>query len=131
MESPKGGDGVTRFPLDGTGKGIGRALVSVKGGKAPGPTAVRDLPGTVDAQRVQVGVLVTLAEPTRGMTDAAQHAGIYTWPWNQANYPKVQVITVPQLLAGETANLPPSLLPYVAAQRQVKAAAEQAGLFDA
>ncbi len=125
----KGADGVIRFPLDGTGKAIGQILVSVKGGKAPGPTAVRDLAGTVDAQRAQMGVLVTLAEPTRGMTDAAQHAGLYTWPWNGATYPKVQIITVAELLDGKTPDAPPSILPYVEAKRQLKPTAEQGGLF--
>lgn len=125
----KGVDGVVRFPLDGTGKNIGKILVSVKGGKAPGPTAVRDLAGTVDAQRAQMGILITLAEPTRGMTDAAQHAGRYEWPWNQQTYPKVQIITVAELLGGKTPDAPPSILPYVEAKRQLKPTAEQSGLF--
>ena len=37
-------------------------------------------------------------------SSAAQHAGLYTWPWNQATYPKVQIMTVAELLAG---GLPP------------------------
>jgi DNA modification methylase len=126
----KGADGVIRFPLDGTGKNIGKVLVSVKGGKAPGPAVVRELGGTVATQRGQMGLLVTLEAPTRGMKDEAQHAGTYTWPWNGTVYPKVQIITVPELLAGDAANLPPSLLPYVAAKRQLRPAAEQGGLFD-
>lgn len=125
----KGVDGVIRFPLDGTGKSIGRALVSVKGGKAPGPTAVRDLAGTLDAQRAEMGVLITLEEPTRGMVDAAQHAGLYTWPWNGQTYPRVQLLTVEQLLGGKRPDAPPSLLPYVEAKRQLKPAASQDGMF--
>jgi DNA modification methylase len=126
----KGVDGVIRFPLDSSGKSIGKALVSVKGGKAPGPTAIRDLAGTVEAQRAQMGVLVALAEPTRGMADAARHAGLYTWPWNGQSYPKVQMVTIESLLSGERLEMPPPLLPYVQAQRQLKPAAEQGGLFD-
>jgi hypothetical protein len=120
---------VIRFPLDGTGKNIGRILVSVKGGKTPGPTAVRDLAGTIHAQRAQMGVLVTLEEPTRGMVDAAQHAGLYTWPWNNATFPKVQIVKVGELLAGKRLDAPPPLLPYVEAKRQLKTTAEQGGLF--
>jgi DNA modification methylase len=126
----KGVDGVIRFPLDGTGKNIGKVLVSVKGGKAPGPTAMRDLAGTVEAQRAQMGVLVTLAEPTRGMLDAARHAGVYTWEWNGQAYPKVQIVTVEELLAGARLEMPPPLMPYVRAKRQLRLAAEQEGLFD-
>lgn len=125
----KGADGVIRFPLDGTGKNIGQILVSVKGGRAPGPTAVRDLAGTIEAKRAEMGVLVTLSEPTKGMVDAANHAGIYRWPWNGETYPKVQILTVAQLLDGERPDAPPSLLPYVEAKRQVALAAEQRGLF--
>jgi hypothetical protein len=127
----RGADGRIRFPLDRTGKRIGLVLVSVKGGKAPGPAAVRDLIGTVESERAEMGLLVTLDEPTRGMTDAARHSGTYAWPWNGAIYPRVQIITIPQLLGGETPDLPPSLLPYVAAKRQLLSAAEQGGLFDA
>lgn len=76
-----------------------------------------------------MGVLVALEEPTRGMTDAAQHAGLYTWPWNGETFPKVQIVTVGELLQGTRLDAPPSLLPYVEAKRQVKVAAEQDGLF--
>lgn len=126
----KGVDGVIRFPLDGTGKRVGKVLVSVKGGKSPGPTAVRDLVGTVESQRAEMGVLVTLEEPTRGMVDAANHSGLYTWEWNGATFPKVQIVTVAQLLNDERPNVPPTLLPYMPAKRQLKLAAEQTGLFD-
>lgn len=127
----KGVDGVIRFPLDSAAKSIGRALVSVKGGKSPGPTAVRDLAGTVEAHQAQMGVLVTLEPPTRGMIDAAHHAGIYTWPYNGHTYPKVQLITVAELLAGDRPDAPMSLMPYVEAKGQVNRAAEQTGLLEA
>jgi hypothetical protein len=97
------------------------SIAEVKGGKAPGPTAVRDLAGTVEAKRGQMGLLVTLEKPTREMVDAAQHAGLNTWPWNGVIYPKVQTISVPERLADQTPNLPPSLLPYIEAKRQLKA----------
>ena len=61
----KGVDGVARFYLD--KKTIGRVLVSVKGGKNIGPHFVRDLVGTVDTQKAQMGVLITMATPTRGV----------------------------------------------------------------
>lgn len=47
----KGIDGVARFPL-GPKNQFGRVLVSVKGGKSLNPSMVRDLGGTVDAQKV-------------------------------------------------------------------------------
>jgi site-specific DNA-methyltransferase (adenine-specific) len=111
----KGIDGVARFYLDKTT--MGRVLVSVKGGKVVGPQFVRDLIGTVETHKAQMGILITLAEPTRGILDAADHGGIYTWPLNGQTFPRVQVITVKQLLAGVRPKMPTAMLPYIQAAR--------------
>jgi hypothetical protein len=95
----------------------GRALVSVKGGKMIGPGMVRDLLGTVETQKAEMGVLVTLTKPTPGMKDAANHAGTYTWPVNAQQFPKIQLFTVEQLLAGKRPQMPPTMTPYIKAQR--------------
>ena len=113
----KGVDGVARFYLD--KKTIGRVLASVKGGKNVGPGFVRDLIGTVESQRAQMGVLITMAAPSRGVIDAANHGGVYTWPVNGQTYPRIQVITVADLLAGKRPRMPQLMLPYVQASRAV------------
>jgi hypothetical protein len=69
-------------------KATGRVLVSVKGGKNIGPSLVCNLPGTVETQRAQMGVLITMAEPARGVIDAANHGGVYTWPVNGQMFPE-------------------------------------------
>lgn len=112
----KGIDGVIRFFTDASG-GTGRALVSVKGGKTVGPTAVRDLLGTVETQKAEMGVLVTLTKPTPGMRDAADHGGTYTWPVNGQQFPKIQTLTVTELLDGKRPAMPLTLTPYIAAKR--------------
>lgn len=122
----KGVDGVARFYLD--KKTTGRVLVSVKGGRNLGPAFVRDLIGTVETQRAQMGVLITMAEPSRGVADAANHGGVYTWPVNGQTFPRVQVVTVADLLAGRRPRMPQLLLPYVSATRAVPEAV-QMGLF--
>jgi DNA modification methylase len=106
----KGVDGVARFYLD--RKTNGRVLVSVKGGKTVGPQFVRDLLGTVQTQKAQMGVLITMAEPTPGIMDAANHGGTYTWPVNGEVFPRVQVITVRDLLNGKMPEMPSLLMPY-------------------
>jgi hypothetical protein len=58
-----------------------------------------------------------MEEPTKGMVEAAQHSGIYTLHANGQGFPKVQIISVEQLLAGKRANTPPTLMPYTQAQR--------------
>lgn len=124
----KGIDGVARFFLDGSGKNLGRILVSVKGGKTIGPQFVRDLLGTVESQKAEMGVLLTMSEPTRGIIDAVNHAGTYIHPANGQKFPKVQVMTVDQLLKGERPNMPLTTLPYIEAKR-VKAKNTDEGLF--
>lgn len=86
----KGIDGVIRFPLDNEGT-PGRVLISVKGGRMLNPGMLRDLVGTVESQRAEMGVLITMEKPTAGVVDAARLG---------RNFPKVQVITVGELLRG-------------------------------
>jgi hypothetical protein len=54
-----------------------------------------------------MGVLITMAEPTRGVRDAVNHGGTYMFPVNGQTFPRVQVITVAQLLRGERPKCPP------------------------
>ncbi|MGH3257120.1 MAG: restriction endonuclease [Streptosporangiaceae bacterium] len=111
----KGVDGVARFHLD--RKTAGRVLVSVKGGGNIGPEHVRELVGTVETQRAQIGVLITMEDPTRGMIDAVNHGGTYTWPVNGQTFPRVQVITVAEILAGKRPQTPTLMTRYQTAVR--------------
>jgi DNA modification methylase len=127
----KGIDGVARFPLGDPNKKarqVGQILISVKGGKNIGPQFVRDLLGTVNTQKAEMGVLITMTEPTRGVIDAVNHAGTYTHPANKQTFPKIQVVTVSELLAGKRPDLPLTLLPYVKASRSSATFADE-GLF--
>ncbi len=125
----KGIDGVARFPTDAKG-GIGRVLVSVKGGKTIGPQFARDLLGTVQTQKADMGVLVTMADVTRGTDDAVNHAGTYTLTANGQSFPKIQVMTIKQLLAGKRPQMPLTFLPYIQASRLSAPAGEQSPMFD-
>jgi DNA modification methylase len=111
----KGIDGVAKFVAD-TNHTIGRVLVSVKGGKVIGPNFVRDLLGTIQTQKAEMGVLISMAPATRGVTEAANHAGSYVWPINGESFPRLQVITIEELLAGKRPRLPGTLNPYIQAQ---------------
>ena len=111
----KGIDGVARFYLD--RKTVGRVIISVKGGKSVTPQFARDLIGVVATQKAQMGVLLTLAEPTPGVLDAVNHGGTYTWPINGATFPRIQVITVRELLEGRRPGLPTLMLPYIQAAK--------------
>lgn len=120
----KGIDGVARFPL-GPKNEFGRILVSVKGGKTLNPSMVRDLGGTVEAQKAAMGVLITLEAATKGVQDAIDHGGTYTHPANNQTFPKLQHITVADLMAGKTPKIPPTILPYIAAEKLERSATNE------
>lgn len=124
----KGIDGVARFPLDARGT-VGRILISVKGGKQLNPSMVRDLGGTVTTQKAEMGVLITNGPPTKGMVDEANHAGTYQHPHYAEPFPRIQIITVDELLSGKRPKMPPTLIPYIQAQK-AKASEGQISLFD-
>jgi hypothetical protein len=66
-----------------------------------------------------------MTNPPRGVMDAANHGGTYTWPVNGQTYPRVQVITVENLLRHRRPDMPPPILPYVQAARATQSAPEQ------
>lgn len=114
----KGVDGVIRWSSD-YKKAVDRAVVSVKGGVQLNPGMVRDLVGTVDHQNAAMGIFICLAEPTRGMREVADKSGVYEHPASGTQYPRIQIVTVAELLDGMRPAMPTPYLPYVKAQRQV------------
>jgi DNA modification methylase len=113
----RGVDGVVRFPVS-AANDIGRLIVSVKGGNL-NPSMVRDLAGTIEAQNAAMGVLITNQPATKGMVEAAQHSGSYEHPLTGARYPKVQIVSVRELLAGQRPKMPTPFLPYLQAPKFV------------
>ncbi len=114
----RGIDGVIRFPID--KRTIGRVLVSVKGGATLNPAMVRDLRGTVEREKAEMGVLITLAQPTRGMVEEANRSGSYVYELTGAEYPRIQIATVPDLLTGKRPAGPAYFPPYTQAKRMVQ-----------
>ncbi len=99
-------DGKINFIED--DKGIPKTLlVQVKSGHV-NSGYIRDLRGTVDRENAPIGVFITLEEPTKDMEKEALSAGYYTSiPW-QMEIPKIQILTIDQLLHGETIKMPPA-----------------------
>jgi len=96
----KGIDGVRYFVDEMKGKKpvTKTMLVQVKSGKV-GSKYIRDFVGTVTREKAHLGVFVTLKEPTKPMRTEAASAGTYTSPWDNQAYPKIQILTIDQLLA--------------------------------
>lgn len=107
-ESKKGGDkGIDGNIYFANGPyGLGRIIISVKGGNNVNPAMVRELAGTVDREGADMGVLVTLNSPTRGMeSDAANYGFVPKTP--HGRLPRVQIVTAEDLVDGRFPHLPP------------------------
>jgi hypothetical protein len=112
--SDKGIDGVIPFVADRNG-GFKRVMVSVKGGETVGVQAVRDLRGVIEREGEPIGVLLTLAKPTKDMETEAISAGHYQNELWQKQYPKLQILTVQQVLSGKRPEMPPHRSPFAEA----------------
>lgn len=76
-----------------------KIVVSVKGGANVGVSMVRDLKSVVDREKAQIGLFVTLNPPTKPMIKEATAAGYYDSPVGKS-YPKIQILTIEDLLNG-------------------------------
>jgi len=99
----KGIDGVIHFIDDPSGA-VRRVVVQVKSGHV-GVNAVRELE-TV-AKNDAIGVLITLEPPTTPMKVEAVAAGYYHSPIYDKDYPKIQILTIEELLGDKTVDMPP------------------------
>ena len=99
----KGIDGVIHF-IDEAGGGVKRVIVQVKSGHV-GVNAVRELKAV--SANDAIGVLITLEPPTGPMNVEAVDAGYYHSPIWDKDYPKIQILTIDELLQGKTVDMPP------------------------
>ena len=125
----KGIDGIINFIDDNTSK-VKRVIVQVKSGKVSRP-AISELAGTLSREEAAIGIFLTLEEPTREMRTEAVTAGFYHSPgWNQ-DYPRIQILTIKDLLAGlARVEMPPTTLTFKQAQRVKGEESPQKSLFD-
>jgi len=103
--SDKGIDGRIIFQGDKPGT-FESVILSVKAGHT-GAAHVRDLKGVLDREKAAIGVLISMQEPTRDMKTEAVTAGFYESATWGRKYPKVQLLTVAELLAGKKVVMPP------------------------
>jgi len=66
---------------------------------------IRDLKGVIEREKAQIGVFITLQEPTKPMRTEAISSGYYKSPLGH-NYPKIQILTVKELLEGKRIDYP-------------------------
>jgi len=100
----KGIDGRIIFMADTQGN-FESVILSVKGGKT-GAKDVRDLIGVLEREKAAIGVLISMHETTAPMRTEAVTAGFFQSKWGK-KFPKVQLLTIPNLLSGKQIEMPP------------------------
>ena len=101
----KGIDGKIVFQEDGAGK-FNSVILSVKAGHVT-VSQVRDLCGVLDREKAAIGVLISMEAPTKPMQTEAVTAGFYESTLWQKKYPKIQLLTIADLLGGKQIDMPP------------------------
>jgi DNA modification methylase len=85
--------------------GWGQIIISVKGGDNVGVASVRDLRGVIEREKAEMGVLVTLAEPTRQMVSEAVSAGFVSKSAH-GRKPRLQIVTAEEIINGRMPDFP-------------------------
>jgi site-specific DNA-methyltransferase (adenine-specific) len=115
--------------IDDAGGAPKRIIVQVKSGHVKSGD-IRDLAGTIEREKAAMGIYITLEEPTKPMITEAASAGYYHSPgWNQ-DYPRIQILTIRELLNGAAVKMPPAGMTFKQAERVKESGAVQKGLFD-
>jgi DNA modification methylase len=119
-------DGYINFFDDKSGQAK-QVIVQVKSGHV-GVNHVRDLKGVIEREKAALGALITLREPTKPMLTEAAAAGFYESKDFPGRYPRLQILTIAELLAGKKLEYPAHRVEtFAKAERKSKS--EQTGLF--
>lgn len=102
----QGIDGRLFFHDEGSHAKTKQIIFSVKSG-GTSVAHVRDLRGVLERERAQIGVLLTLREPTAPMRKEAAGTGFYDSPGWRTRHPRLQVLTIEELLDGRRVDCPP------------------------
>jgi len=85
---------------------------------------VRDLRGVIEREKAEIGVLLSLEEPTKKMRAEAASAGFYESLWGK--HPRLQILTVGELLEGKQVDMPPVRQTNVTFKKAPRAKKERA-----
>jgi hypothetical protein len=96
----RGIDGRLYFHDEPRGGKTKQIIFSVKAGHVQS-AYVRDLRGVIEREEAQIGVLISMEAPTKPMLKEAAEAGFYKPPGLQDKYPRIQILTIEELLEGK------------------------------
>jgi len=115
----EGVDGWLRF-VDKAEGHYEKIVVQVKSGHV-GVKDIRELRDVVTRQRAAMGIFLTLEEPTSEMTREVNVTDPYVSTLWKHEFPKIQILTIEQLLREERPDTPPTVSPFQEAQQVKKA----------
>ncbi len=98
----RGIDGYLRF--QDADKKWQHGVISVKGGENVGPAMVRDLKGTMERDKAELGLFLPLTPPSKEMIKEAASAGFYETGGQRV--PRVQILTAEDLIDGKKPQTP-------------------------
>jgi len=102
----KGIDGRLYFHDETKGGKTKQIVFSVKSGHVTS-YMVRDLRGVVEREGAEIGVFITMLDPTKDMRSEAAGAGFYESTTWQKRYPRIQILTIEDILRGKGIDCPP------------------------
>ncbi len=117
----RGIDGRLYFHDEGLKSKTKQIIISVKSGHIT-VSHIRDLRGVIEREKAEIGVLITLQEPTQPMRTESASAGFYDSQWGR--HPRIQILMVADLLNGKGIDYPPANLVNVTFKRAPKAKIE-------
>lgn len=100
----EGIDGYIYFHDDPKRKETKAVIIQVKSGHV-GSGMIDALKGVVEKKNAQIGLFITLKEPTKPMKVEAVSSEYYKSPLGH-NYPKIQILTIKELLEGKKIDYP-------------------------
>lgn len=120
----RGIDGRLFFHDEPEGGKTKQIIFSVKGGGLKAQD-VRDLRGVIEREKAEIGMLISLEEPTKQMRTEAASAGFYAIPGLDKRYPRLQILTIADLLGGRRIDYPHTSVTFKPAPKVVPPRPEQ------
>ncbi len=114
--SDKGIDGISKYLTDHKGNTI-KSLFSVKGGKVTS-SHIDELLGNMTKHQCELGVFLTINEPTKPMLKTIANSGVLNVPGYK--YPKLQYQTLAQIFSGRKVKLPKTNITFDSAKLKGK-----------
>jgi len=94
---------------------ISKAIVQVKSGNVS-VKDIRDLGHVLEREKAEIGIFISLHESTEPMRTESVMKGFYKSKILQKDYPRIQILTIKELLDGKKPNIPYHIHPYKKAE---------------